>query len=363
MSASDAVDGSHPPASSGHHQTEESVAAAPLIDWARWHHDHGEAIDGYWLTPLRPGEKRPYKKNWSKEPLKTRSEVERHWQANPEDNIGLVPRPGHFWLDADDLDVLENAENDHGKLPGTYEQRSINGSLHFLLQGKITGSPQLSFDGERLGEIRGALSGQCVGAGSRGTTREGKPGFWKIEVLAPPLPAPQWVLDAAQGGKKSKPRSNRKSRKASTGKPLQHYGKPIEWDKVHAGRLVDAVKRGELIKNYEGCFTEGERNNLTYQSFAEAKNRMIHPEVMLKAIQGTGLDGGLDDEVERVMYSVYSAGKTHGIYGSKVPQYWLPNHVFKAYVDGKPVDRPPADPVEWKAENPDKLPKAFPGDS
>ena len=23
---------------------------APLIDWALWHHDHGE-INGYWLTP------------------------------------------------------------------------------------------------------------------------------------------------------------------------------------------------------------------------------------------------------------------------------------------------------------------------
>jgi len=339
---------------------------APLIDWALWHHDHGEAIGGYWITPLRPGEKKAYQPGWSKKPLKDRDAVERHWQQNPDDNIGLVPRPGHFWLDADNLDILATLEAKHGELPRTYSQRSINGSLHYLLQGDIAGSPQVSFDGVRLGEIRGALSGQCVGAGSRGTTRQGEPGTWKIEVLAPSSPAPQWVLDAAQRGRKAKPRSNIKSRNASISEPLQHYGDPIAWDREQAERLVDLVRRGKRIKKYKGPFLEGERDNLTFQVFAEAKSRMVHPDVMLATVLEAGIDGGLDVEeagtIRKKMWSVYYRNKNQDGYGSKVGAYWFPNHVFKVHVDGKPVDRPPADPVEWKAANPDKLPKAFPGD-
>ena len=62
------------------------------------------------------------------------------------------------------------------------------------------------------------------------------------------------------------------------------------------------------------------------------------------------------------MWSAYYRDKTQDIYGSKMDAYWLPNHVFKPYVDGNPIDRFPADPVEWKAANPDRLPEAFPGD-
>ena len=270
--------------------------SAPLIDWALWHHDHGEAIGGYWITPLTPGEKKAYQRGWSKNPLTVRDAVERHWQQHPDDNIGLVPRPDHFWLDADRLDLFAALEAKHGELPRTYSQRSINGSLHYLLRGDMTGSPQLLFDDERLGEIRGALSGQCVGAGSRGTTRGGVPGNWKIETLAPSSPAPQWVLDAAQRGRKAKPQSNIKPRNASTSEPLRDYGDPIAWDREQAERLVEVVRRGDLIKSYEGSFEGGTRDILTFQLFAEAKNRMIHPDVMLATVVGAGIDGGLDVE-------------------------------------------------------------------
>ena len=152
-------------------------------------------------------------------------------------------------------------------------------------------------------------------------------------------------------------------RKASTDHPRQDYGEPTPWDEEHAKRLIEAAERGGLIKDYEGPFLEGERDNLTFQVFAEAKNRMIHPDVMLEAILSSGIGGGLDDDtVERKMQSAYYDGNTQDGYGSKVGAYWFPNHVFKVHVDGKPVDRPPADPVEWKAANPDRLPKAFPGD-
>ncbi len=141
------------------------------------------------------------------------------------------------------------------------------------------------------------------------------------------------------------------------------YGEPTEWDEEHAKRLVDFVERGKMIKDYAGPFSEGERDNLTYQLFAEAKNRMIHPDVMLEAIQEAAIDGGLgDDTVERKMESAYYDGNTQEAYGSKVGRYWSPNHLFKIHVDGEPVDRPPVDPIVWKAANLDKLPKAFPGD-
>jgi hypothetical protein len=317
-----------------------------------WHHDHGDAINGYWLTPIRPGEKAAYQLNWSKKPLKTREAVERHWQANPNDNIGLVPRPDHFWLDADDLDVLESAEAKHGRLPPTYSQRSLNGNLHFLFQGEATTSPALHFDGKKLGEIRGALSGQCVAAGSQGTTKDGKPGAWQIEELASPIAAPDWLLGLIKRGGKATARDARAD-----------YGEPIQWDTEQAARLVEAAMRGKLFKTYEGPFIEGERDNLTFQLFAEAKGRMIHPDTMLEATLFSGIDGGLGDEVvERKMQSAYHDGNTQDVYGKKVSAYWFPNHVFKAYVDGKPVDRLPADPVAWKAMHCSSLPKAFRSD-
>jgi hypothetical protein len=325
---------------------------APLIDWALWHCDHGEVIGGYWITPLRPGEKKAYQANWSKEPLKTRAAVERHWQAYPNDNIGLVPRPGYFWLDTDDLDVLDALEEKHGRLPNVYTQRSINGSLHFLFQGDVSGSPQVHYEGKKLGEIRGALSGQCVGAGSRGKTRKGEPGSWKIEELAPPIVAPDWLFDLIKS-----------SGKATLGDARKNYGEPTDWDEQQAKRLVEAVESGKLVKTYEGPFAEGERDNLTFQLFATAKNRMIHPDAMLAAVLDSGIAGGLEDDVvERKMRSAYHDGNTQDGYGSSVLAYWLPNYVFKAYVDGKPIDRPPIDPVAWKAANLEKLPKAFPGD-
>ena len=323
---------------------------APLIAWAMWHHDHGEAIHGYWLTPIRPGQKAAYQANWSKEPLKTRAAVERHWQDHPNDNIGLVPRPGCFWLDADDLDVLEKAEATHGQLPRVYKQRSLNGSLHFLFQGDVNNSPTVYFDGKKLGEIRGALSGQCVGAGSRGTTKEGKAGTWKIEEHALPMLAPGWVFSMIKRDGKATLKDGRKD-----------YGEITDWDVEQAKYLLELVERGKRIKDYEGVFFEGERDNLTYQLFAEAKNRMIHPDAMLDTVISSGIAGDFDD-VERKMQSAYQDGNTQDGYGSKVNAYWLPNYLFKAYVGGKPVDRAPADPVEWKAANVIKLPKTFPGD-
>ena len=329
------------------------AADAPLIDWAKWQHDRGEADGSTWVTPLRPGEKAAYQTGWSKRPLKTREAVEAHWRENPNDNIGLVPRPGHFWLDADDLDVLEAMQAEHEPLPSTYTQRSINGSLHFLLKGDVTTSPAIKFNGQKLGEIRGAMSGQCVAAGSRGMTRDGEPGKWTVEKLAPPEPAPDWMLGLINSSGKSTGKAERRT----------DYGEPLEWDSRMARGLVAKVERGAAIKDYAGPFCEGERDNLTFQLFAEAKNRMIHPDVMLEAALEAGIDGGLgEDVVERKMQSAYHEGNTSGWYGEKVPRYWLPNHVFIPFVDGKPVHRPPADPVEWKAANVNKLPRRFPGD-
>ncbi len=229
--------------------------SAPLIEWALWHLDHGDNTDGYWITPIRPGEKAAYRENWSKEPLKSRQAVERHWKNNPNDNVGLVPRLGYFWLDADDVDLLEEAEDEHGDLPRTYTQRSINGNYHFLFRGDVTTSPTVYVDLNnnsvlrKLGEIRGAMSGQCVGAGSRGTMKSGKSGFWEIEDISSPADAPIWVLNLI------------KNKGKRTLKDARHeYGKPIPWDEEQAIRLLEIVEEGSLIKTYTGPFFDGERD-------------------------------------------------------------------------------------------------------
>lgn len=328
---------------------------APLKDWALWHFNNGETLDAYWLTPIRPGEKRPYLKDWSKKPFKTREEVERHWGNSPSDNIGLVPRPGYFWLDADNLEVLQRAEDLYGAIPNTFAQRSLNGNWHFLFKGGVSNSPVIRVEvddvRQKLGEIRGAGSGQCVGAGSRGTTKRGEPGHWKVEDLSPPCSPPNWVFEAI-GGKGT-----------STLKDARlEYGEIIAWDKTQAEHLVEIVDRGELIKTYFGPLLEGERDNLTYQLFAEAKNRMIHPHAILEQVLASGIHGGLDESVvEQKMESAYADGNTQGGYGSKVRTFTVLN-MFKPFSDGRSVDRPPLDPVEWKAANPDSLPNRFPGD-
>ena len=75
---------------------------------------------------------------------------------------------------------------------------------------------------------------------------------------------------------------------------------------------------------------------------------MIHPDVMLEAIEASGIDNGLG-VVEEKMQSAYQGG---GEYGRKVNAYWLPNHLFQVYVDGKPTGCRSDDPVEWKLQTP-----------
>lgn len=333
---------------------------APLSDWALWHWEHGNTTGAYGITPLRPGEKKPYLPDWPQNPFKTRSAVIKHWKRHPDDNIGLVPQPGFFWLDADNVELLDDAEDNHGRLPATYSQRSINGSFHFLFKGDISGSPAVSYDGERLGEVRGASSGQCVGAGSRGTTKGGKPGRWAIEELVDIAVSPKWLtrmigISKKQSAKPSPPSNNDRLRK--------DYGKASPWDYEQAERLVSFVMDGELIKDYEGAFLEGERNNLTFHLFAEAMNRMVHPDAILSAVFDSGIDGGLDDgEVSTGMWSAYYANNAQGTYGSKVQSYWLPNHVFKIHEEGKKPRYKSEDPSAWKSRNEARLPTAFLGD-
>jgi hypothetical protein len=147
------------------------------------------------------------------------------------------------------------------------------------------------------------------------------------------------------------------------GEKRRDYGELAEWDAVQAKRLVDAAYAGKLIKDYDGPFGEGERDNLTFQLFAEALNRGIHPGAILEEALATGIGGGLEDDVVQAkLASAYYDGNTQSEYCQKVDAYWLPNRVFKVYEDGKPVERPPADPVAWKAANLDQLPQRFPHD-
>lgn len=332
-------------------QKKQPALDAPLIEWAVWHIKNGLATGSYWVTPLLPGEKRPYQAQWSRKPLKSVKAVQNHWSKHKNDNIGLVPQPGHFWLDADNEVALEKAETHYSQIPDTYTQQSINGNLHLLLKGDVAVSPNLSFEGERIGEIRGAQSGQCVGAGSRGKRKDGKLGHWETIELSAPAIAPIWLLDLIEKGSRT------------VHDIRNDYGEVLEWDGTQSIGLLGLAEEGKTIKNYAGPFDEGERDSLTYRLFAEAKNRMIHPDAILEVVLDSGIAGGLEDEeIYAKLRSVYYSGNTRSTYGSKVGSYWFQNHVFSPIIDGQPSKPRAADPVEWKRKNRRRLPSSFPGD-
>ena len=344
-------------------KTKEQVVAppddAPQIEWAQWHASYGRLTSAWRVFRLCPGGKRPFRKGWQKEATNDPETIEGWWKRNPHCNIGLAiqgpettrgdtPAHGHVAVDVDDKAALVAFEGKHEKLPATYQQLTPRGGFHLVYAteldpGNSTGSLPDGID------IRGQ-GGYIVGAGS--VLADGR--RWTVmDPSFPPVELPEWFA------------GHLTERRASRDKPRQDYGEPIDWDTDVAQRLVKAAERGDVVKDYEGAFAEGERDNLTFQLFALAKNHFIHPDVMLAEVLGSGIDGGLDDDqpgtVERKLQSAYHDGNTQEGYGSEVPAYYL-WQLFLATDNGKSVARPQEDPVKWKAENKDKLPTGFPWD-
>lgn len=325
------------------------TADAPLSTWAKWCADVGRLTGAFKVFPCVPGEKRPLYTEWQDNAAWDREAVVAMWQRDPSANVGLAIQPGFVAIDADLYKpgreaALAAFERTHGRLPETLTSRTARGGLHLIYATRRTlGNGRGTLPD--FGDVRG-YGGLIVGPGS---IFEGKQ--YSVERLAAPVALPDRIEAMLL------------ERAVTRGDKRADYGDPIAWDREQAARLIEFAERGELVKSYAGPFREGERDTLTFQLFAEAKGRMIHPDAMLAAVLDAGIDGGLDaDVVERKMQSAYHDGNTQDVYGAKVPRYWLPNYVFTPIIDGKPVHRPPADPVEWKAENADKLPERFRGD-
>lgn len=324
-------------------------AEAPLSEWALWCAEVGRITGAWKVFPCAPGEKRPLHKGWQDKAADDPKAVAVMWRNDPQANIGLAIQPGFVVIDGDLYKrgaeaALAAFEKEHGRLPNTLTHATPSGGRHLIYStSKTLGNGKGTLPD--FGDVRGH-GGLIVGPGS---VFKGK--RYTVESLRLPEPLPSHIEGMLCGAK-----ATRKDAR-------EDFGYPIDWDEEQAQRLVELAALGKLIKDYAGPFIEGERDNLTFRLFAEAKGRMIHPDAMLEAVMASGIAGGLEpDVIERKMDSAYYDGNTQDGYGAKVPAYWLPNHVFKPYVEGKPVDREPADPVEWKARNPRKLPEAFPGD-
>lgn len=322
---------------------------APLLEKAVWNAKIGR-ISGAWkVFPCSPGQKRPLHQGWQTEATWDCKSVAAMWQNDPKANIGLAIQPCFVAIDCDLYKpgaeaALTAFENQYGELPRTLESNTPSGGIHLIYSTvKTFGNGKGTLP--NFGDVRG-YGGFIVGPGS---TFKGK--RYTVESLALPVPLPKHVEMMLSEAK------------ATLGDARRNYGEPTQWDEEQAKRLVELVEQGKLIKRYDGAFIEGERDNLTFQLFAEAKNRMIHPDAMLEAVQASGIDGGLDEIVERKMRSAYHDGNTSGSYGSKVEsfQHWK---MFKPFVNGKPIERTIAelDPVVWKAAHPNLLPNAFRGD-
>jgi hypothetical protein len=325
------------------------AAGAPPIQWALWGAEVGRLLGAFKVFPCVPNEKRPLHEGWQDEAAWDRKTVESMWRNNPDCNIGLAVQPGFVVIDGDLYKPgaeaeLERFETAHGRLPDTLEFKSARGGMHLIYStAKTFGNGKGSLPD--FGDVRGH-GGLIVGPGS---TFEGK--RYRVTNLTMPVALPAHI----EGMLREARRSSRDRR--------TDYGDPTERDTERARWLVEVVERGQRIKEYDGAFVEGERDNLTFQLFAEAKGRMIHPHTMLEAVLESGIAGGLEDDVvERKMDSAYFDGNCDDSYGRKVDAYWDANYTFKPRVNGKPVDRAPADPVQWKAANSNRLPTFFPGD-
>lgn len=326
--------------------------------WALWLAEIGHATSAWKIFPLRSWEKRPLHKGWQAEATCNLEVVESIWRKNPDANIGLAIQPGFVAVDIDDWSALKILESEHQKLPSTYRQNTPRGGAHFIYSteldtGNSTGSLPKGID------IRGH-GGFIVGAGSVLMNEVQSAKCWSIESNLFPQPLPGWFETRLSERGISKG-TQRKS--IGEKKKYDDFGQPSGWDKEHASRLIEFVNEGFQIKEYSGPFLEGERDNLTFRLFAEAKNRMIHPDIILEATLNSGIDGGLgDDIVVQKMRSAYHEGNTQDAYGAKVPAYWFQNHLFERHKGGIPIGYLKGDPIKWKAANQQRLPEAFPGD-
>lgn len=95
-------------------------------------HAIGYAVDGFRVLPLHPRGKRPRWDDWTHEATSDCDKIAAHWQANPDDNIGLLTGNGFVVLDLDTggVESLQELQRFHGELPRTRTVRTGSGGWH-----------------------------------------------------------------------------------------------------------------------------------------------------------------------------------------------------------------------------------------
>jgi hypothetical protein len=350
--------------------TDPPAEDSPLADWGLWCAEIGNITGAFKVFPCIPEGKRPLHKGWQDEATCDPETIEAIWKKNPNANIGLAIHPGFVAVDCDLYkpgaeETLAAFEAEYGKLPSTLQNNTPSGGIHLFYStgSKTFGNSMGSLPD--FGDVRGC-GGYVVGPGSVFENSR-----YTVENLDFPVALPEHIENMLREGK------------ATLKDGRRDYGEPLEWDTVQAKALVERVlsgkkyaeerekieERGEreqkevkgLLKDYEGPFDEGERDNLTYQLFAVAKNRGIHPNIVLEEVKGSGISNGLGTE-KRKMESAYHDGHTQDGYCSDVLGYSMAELFNKQGAKDRDEKYTPRDPVVWKAANVDRLPRSFPGD-
>ncbi|MCO5398411.1 AAA family ATPase [Ralstonia soli] len=99
-------------------------------------------VCGHPVVPVQPRAKNPYAKDWQQHPLRTVEDVQKHWAAYPDDNIGLFMGDEYVALDFDTKDGKAGARTlawlaaKYPPVRTTLTQRSQSGGWHKLFKLK-----------------------------------------------------------------------------------------------------------------------------------------------------------------------------------------------------------------------------------
>jgi hypothetical protein len=251
------------------------------------------AARGWYVFPLRPGDKRPAVDRWEQRACADPERVTRYWPS-ARHNVGIACGPsGLVVADLDPPDGIEQFGalcRDCG-YPGTFTVRTPRGGLH-LYFAAIAGRTVRNSAGRVAPhvDIRGA-GGYVVGPGS---VVGGK--VYTVTNARNPSPLPRWLADLADPSKHC-PRS-------SSGIPPAHadrYGEVALWGETQRLLLAPQGQRNDTLN--VAAFALGQLVGAGILDRAEVITTLI------RAADEAGLvaDDGLR-QCERTIDSGLSAG-------------------------------------------------------
>lgn len=144
------------------------------------------AARGWFMFPVRPGDKRPVIRGWEQRASTDRDQLARFYLAHPDCNAGIACGPSNLYvIDADTpkapedpaggSEVLAELAADHGGLPDTWTVASPSGGRHHYYRRPA---------GSGLGNTAGVLGPLIDTRGSGGYVLA--PGSWLAPVPARP---------------------------------------------------------------------------------------------------------------------------------------------------------------------------------